>query len=79
VRTLKGLEDVIQLVTLDWELFPEGWYVLELVFLGCFHHFLLYASPFCDTAHSFASVNAFFANGFYSYILLNLWQVIHWP
>ena len=25
VRTLKGLEDVIQMVVLDWELFPEGW------------------------------------------------------
>ncbi|OWP02875.1 glutathione transferase [Marssonina coronariae] len=25
VRTLKGLEGVIQIVTLDWELFPEGW------------------------------------------------------
>jgi glutathionyl-hydroquinone reductase len=30
VRTLKGLEDVIQLVILDWELFPEGWYVSDL-------------------------------------------------
>jgi glutathionyl-hydroquinone reductase len=25
VRTLKGLEDIIQIVILDWELFPEGW------------------------------------------------------
>ncbi|PSS12901.1 hypothetical protein M430DRAFT_20818 [Amorphotheca resinae ATCC 22711] len=25
VRTLKGLEEVIQMVVLDWELFPEGW------------------------------------------------------
>ncbi|KAL2063185.1 hypothetical protein VTL71DRAFT_6257 [Oculimacula yallundae] len=25
VRTLKGLEDIIQVVILDWELFPEGW------------------------------------------------------
>ncbi|KAK3168127.1 hypothetical protein OEA41_004573 [Lepraria neglecta] len=25
VRTLKGLEDIIQLVVLDYELFPEGW------------------------------------------------------
>ena len=28
VRTLKGLEDIIQMVVLDWELFPEGWSVL---------------------------------------------------
>ena len=28
VRTLKGLEDIIQMVVLDWELFPEGWFVL---------------------------------------------------
>jgi putative glutathione S-transferase len=27
VRTLKGLEDIIQIVLLDWEHFPEGWYV----------------------------------------------------
>jgi putative glutathione S-transferase len=25
VRTLKGLEDIIQIVVMDWELFPEGW------------------------------------------------------
>jgi putative glutathione S-transferase len=25
VRTLKGLEEIIQMVILDWELFPEGW------------------------------------------------------
>lgn len=25
VRTLKGLEDIIQIVILDWELYPEGW------------------------------------------------------
>ncbi|KAH7381128.1 glutathione transferase [Cadophora sp. MPI-SDFR-AT-0126] len=25
VRTLKGLEEIIQIVVLDWELFPEGW------------------------------------------------------
>jgi putative glutathione S-transferase len=27
---LKGLEDIIQLVLLDWEHFPEGWYVFIL-------------------------------------------------
>ena len=27
VRTLKGLEEIIQMVVLDWELFPEGWSV----------------------------------------------------
>lgn len=31
MRTLKGLEDVIQMVVLDWELFPEGWYVFQLI------------------------------------------------
>jgi putative glutathione S-transferase len=25
VRTLKGLEDIIEMVVLDWELFPGGW------------------------------------------------------
>lgn len=25
VRTLKGLEDVIPMVVMDWELFPDGW------------------------------------------------------
>jgi len=27
VRTLKGLEDIIQMVATDWELFPDGWYL----------------------------------------------------
>jgi putative glutathione S-transferase len=27
VRTLKGLEDVIHMVVMDWELYPEGWFV----------------------------------------------------
>lgn len=34
VRSLKGLEDVIQMVVLDWELYPEGWYAnLPIFFL----------------------------------------------
>ena len=32
VRTLKGLRDIIQLVVLDYELFPEGWWVIQRAF-----------------------------------------------
>jgi putative glutathione S-transferase len=39
VRVLKGLEDIIPAVVLDWELFAEGgWFVSSFFYLPNFAH-----------------------------------------